>query len=352
MNKRPIISLMAVLLTMTLIACGNNNKQSVESKEPEATSSEQAPSSKPATSSSPKESSSKGPVKSVTDLSISLGNENSKAYITVRGTQSNYTADDFKWAWGLKAEDGTFDDGKSNPADADFTKATFDSNNAFTVKYCLTDIATMRAGVIYTIYGGTPESYGAIQFASNQFGANDGMRKYYLRSDKDNALIFDSIQPVTYSKASVVEVKEADLPEGVTQTGAYLKLGGTNSKNLTMEMVEEWHKAGNIAGDFQRVIGDGYSVHSHADTERFWKIEGNEFYIYLYVGFIAEGEGWMLHLDLVGGSSNAGAGTSVTFNGETPYIIDGAMYKIYSDSNKGGEENYWGCVGVYREVSA
>ena len=39
---------------------------------------------------------------------------------------------------------------------------------------------------------------------------------------------------------------------------------------------------------------------------------------------------------------------AATFNGETTYTIGDAAYKVYADSNKSGEENYWGCLGVYR----
>ena len=128
-------------------------------------------------------------------------------------------------------------------------------------------------------------------------------------------------------------------------------MGGINSKNLTVETLNEYHDAGRIAGDFQRVIGDGYSSHAHDDTERFYKIEENYLYVYLYIGFIQEKEGWMVHLDLVGGSTNAGLSFENTLAGETPYTIDGITYRLYADKNKGNEENYWGCLGVYRDAN-
>ena len=301
--------------------------------------------------SSSKESVSQGPVKKISNVTISLGNDGEKAYITVRGEQSNYTEDDFKWAWGLKDQDsGTFADGKYNPDPEDFKKISFDTSNQFVVKYCLTDITTIKAGTLYRIYGGTPESYGDIGFTSNMFGASDATRKYYLRQDQDNSLTFDSVQPIVYTEASIVNIGEADLPAGVTQTGAYLKVGGANSKNLTVETINAWHEQGNIAGDFQRVIGDGYSLHVHTDTERFWNIENGKVFFYLYCGFIAAEEGWMVHFDLVSGNQNAGLQTQNAINGTESYTIGDATYKIYSDTNKSGEENYWGCLGVYRQA--
>ena len=332
MKKQVIFGV--ALLSMLLTACGGT------------TTSKQKSSSKPTVSTS------KGPVKSVSNLSISLGNENSKAYITVRGTQNNYTADEFKWTWGLKEQNSdTFADGQAIPPSSSFQVVAFDSNNEFTVKYCLTDIANIKAGTLYHIYGGTPETYGYIPFESNMFGASDSRGKYYLRQDENNSLIFEFTQPITYSLASVVEIAEADLPEGVTTAGAYLKVGGVNSKNLTVDTIDSWKAEGKIAGDFQRVIvpeGSAWSQHIHADGERFWKIEGNNVFFYLYCGFIEAGEGWMVHFDLMSGNQTTGLQTSVTFNGETAYTVNGATYKIYSDTNKGGEENYWGCLGVYR----
>ena len=349
MKRLNVLMMLSTLLTISLGACNSTPSESKQEEEPvssQVTTSEKAKSSSKEKSSSVDE----GPKKAVKDLSISLGNQGDKAYITVRGIQENYTADEFKWAWGLKASDGTFVDGKAKPADEDFVKAEFDSNNQFTVKYCLTDIQTMKSGTLYRIYGGTKESYGDIPFASNQFGASDATRKYYLRQDEDNSLVFDSIQPITFTSALVVEIAQADLPEGITNPGAYVKFGGANTKNLTKETIDGWFTAGNIAGNFQRVIGSGYSIHNHTEDELFCKIEGSEVYFYAYVGFIEESEGWMVHFDLVSGNSNAGLQMSATFNGETSYTVGEAKYRVYADKNKGGEENYWGCLGVFREA--
>ena len=343
--KKGFIFVTSALLALGLASCN----APTEGSQPVEASTKST-----AKSSSVAKETSQGPKKELKDMSISLGNDSGKAYITVRGTQSNYTAEEFKWAWGLLNEGtSSFDYGKSKPEDADYQTLTFDANNGFTVKLCLTDITTIKAGSTYRIYGGAPGTYDDIGFESNMFSANDSTRQYYLRVDLNNSLTFDNIQPVTFSEASVVEVATADLPTGVTEAGAYLKFGGNNAKNITVETINSWQTAGNIAGDFQRVIpADSYSLHDHTDAERFWKIEGTKVYFYLYVGFIGEGEGWMLHFDLVSGNKNAGCSTSTKFNGETPYTIGDATYKIYSDSSKSGEENYWGCLGVYREGTA
>ena len=333
MKKRIIFGV--TLLAMLLTACGfnnNNNSQKSESKVSES-------------------SSEQGPKKSIEITSMTLTSSNNKAYVNLTAKQSNYTAEEFKWAWGLMNENGDFVDGKENPADDDFKATTFNASGSFTVKYCLTDIANLKAGTLYRVYGGAPGTYKDLQFPSNNTGASDAKRKYYLRSDKDNSLVFDNIQPLSFTKASVVEVAQADLPSGITNAGAYLKFGGANSKNLTIADLDALRAENNIAGNFQRVIGDlGYDVHNHVDEERFYKIEGNELYFYCYIGFIEPAEGWMVHFDLVSGNNNANLQFDSTINGETQYTVGTAKYRVYADKNKGGEENYWGCLGVYREA--
>ncbi|MBO4703661.1 MAG: hypothetical protein J5617_02385 [Bacilli bacterium] len=341
MKKHLSFGIMTLFLMVTLGACGGKTESAISSSSKTPTSSSKAP------SSSKPSSSSQAPSKGVSSLSISLGNDGDKAYITVRGTQFGYTADDFKWAWGLMNRDSSqFEDGKATPADSDFKKAEFDGSNQFTVKYCLTDIQSIKAGNIYRIYGGTPESYADIPFASNMFGANDATRKYYLRMDLDNSLTFENVQPLTYNSASVVEIAQADLPEGITNAGAYLKFGGPNSKGLTVDTINAWNEAGNIAGDFQRCI-PSWQSHPHVNEERFWKIEDNNVFFYLYCGFIEPEEGWMVHFDLVSGNQGAGLTTSNKINGETTYEVGSEQYKVYSGQGS-DEEHYWDCVGVYR----
>ena len=348
MKKQLSFGMVTLLLVTLLAGCGGKSNEQSSNQNNVNSSTSSVKSSK-----SDKSSSSKGPVKTVSDIQISLGPKDGKAYITVTGVQSNYTAEEFKWAWGLKEQNSSlFADGKATPDASDFKAVSFNSNNYFSVEYCLTDIENIKAGTLYRIYGGTPETYGDIQFASNQFGANDGTRKYYLRMDVDNSLVFENIQPFTYTQASIVEIARADLPAGITQPGAYLKFGGANSKNITTTTLDEWYADNKIAGNFQRVIpADSYLLHDHVSEERFWKIEGKNVFFYLYVGFIEEGEGWMTHFDLVSGNVESGLQTQTTFNGETEYTVGEATFKIYSDTSKSGEENYWGCLGVYRMTS-
>ena len=340
MKKYAFLTLAALSLLIGACSSQNNNNSG------QGSSSATTPTTQ--SSQSSKSSVSQGPKKSINITSISLTNDNSKAYIRVIGTQENYTTEDFKWAWGLRIQNGDFIDGKEYPQESDFTLQTFDENNQFTLRYCLTDIDAMVSGTLYRIYGGTPESYNDIAFPSNNFGASDATRHYYLRSDENNSLVYDSIQPISFTKAEVVEIAEADLPEGIINAGPYIKFGGQNKANLTVEMIDSWREANKIAGNFQRVIGE-YLIHNHIDEELFWKIEEGYVYFYCYIGFIAEGEGWMTHFDLVSGNSGAGLQFESTIKGDTPYVIGDHTYRVYADTSKSGEENYWGCLGIYCE---
>ena len=350
MKIKKLLGLVMVMGSLSIAACNGGNNSSTA--KPNNSNSKTPASSQ--TSSSKSSSTSK----SVSISDISLTNEDGKAYVKVTGTANNYAAGEFKWAWGLKVngDGGAFVDGKETPAAEDYKAAEFDaSSKSFTLKYNLTDI-TLTSGEYYQVYGGTPESYGNIPFTNTNTGARDATRNYYLRTDKDNSIVFDSIQPINFSKAAVVNIPGDELPSGVTEAGPYLKFGGVNEANLTMDTINEWHDAGKIAGNFQRVIG-GYTLHDHVDTERFWKIEGEDVYFYCYIGFIADGEGWQTHFDCVSG--NAGANLqfeSTTFWGdaEHTFVIGGDTYKVYADKNGhgGSEEGFWGCLGVTRNVDA
>ena len=335
MKKRLFPFLSALVLTVSLVACGGTG----------ATSS----SSKKASSSTSKSSSSRAPRKTIQINKVSLFEEDEKAYVKVEGVENNYTAEDFKWAWGMKEQDGDFVDGSITPSADSYKVIAFEEDRSFVAKYCLTDIENLVSGKFYRVYGGTPESFGEIVFENQVQGASDATRAYYIRLDEDNSLVFDAIQPIKYDKASIVEIKEEDLPTGVTATGAYLKFGGKNINGITEEMVKGWNDNNKIAGNFQRVIpANSYTLHNHVNTERFWKFEDDYFYMYLYVGFLEKDEGWMTHFDLISGNNSANVQLTVAIWGEPTYTIGEAEYKIYADTRKSGDENYWGCIGVYR----
>ena len=347
MKLKKLLGVVAVMGTLVISACGGNGSNS--SAKPNPGSSSRRPST----------STSIAPRKSVSIGEISLTNEEGKAYVKVTGTVANYTAAEFKWAWGLKinGDSGAFVDGKESPTAEDYKAAEFDATSkAFTLKYNLTDLE-LTSGAFYQVYGGTPETYANIAFENTAAATRDATRNYYLRTDQQNSIVFDSIQPINFSKASVVNIEADDLPAGVTVAGPYLKFGGVNEANLTMDTIDEWAEAGKIAGNFQRVIGGDYTLHDHVNSERFWKIEGEDVYFYCSIGFIASGEGWQTHFDCVSGNSGANLQfEDTTFWGDADhtYVFGEDTYKVYADKagHGGSEAGFWGCLGVTRNAEA
>lgn len=119
MRKRIIFGMAALLMAMSLSAC-NSTPSGGESKGQE--------SSTPISVDPETE-------KKVEVSNITLSNQDDKAYITVTGKVTNYTNDDFTWAWGLKDQSsGQFHDGKEKPEAADFKKAKISNNNSFTIR--------------------------------------------------------------------------------------------------------------------------------------------------------------------------------------------------------------------------
>lgn len=344
MKTKKILGVALLLGTLMLSACGGDKSGSTA--KPASSGSGKNPTSQ---SSSPKPST-PSTAKSVSITEMKLANVEGKVYVVVKGTEANYKADDFKWAWGLRTngDAGEFIDGKETPEAADYKAATFDeATKAFEVKYCLTDL-TLTSGAYYQVYGGTPETYANIAFEDANTTARDQTRSYYLRTDQNNSIVFDAVQPISFTKAAVVDIAAADLPTGITNAGAYLKFGGANAANLTVEAIDAWVADNKVAGNFQRVIGGGYQLHNHTAEERFYKIEGDDIFFYFYIGFMADAEGWMTHFDCVNGNSGANLQMDATFWGDADHttVIGENTYRVYADKTKTGEENFWSCLGV------
>lgn len=346
MKTKKILGVALLLGTMMLTACGGGNNSSSGGKA--SSGGNKTSQNTQSTQSSPKPST-PSTAKSVSITEMKLANVEGKVYVVVKGTEANYKAEEFKWAWGLKTngDSGEFIDGKETPEAADYKAATFDATTkAFEVKYCLTDL-TLTSGAYYQVYGGTPETYANIAFEDANTTARDQTRSYYLRTDQNNSIVFDAVQPISFTKAAVVDLAAADLPTGITNAGPYLKFGGANAANLTIADIDAWVADNKVAGNFQRVIG-GYQLHNHTAEERFYKIEGSDIFFYCYIGFIADGEGWMTHFDCVNGNSGANLQMDATFWGDADHtkVIGENTYRVYADKTKTGEENFWSCLGV------
>ena len=350
MKTKKMLGVALLLGAMMLTACGGGDKSSQSNK------SSGGNKSNPTSQSSSPKPSTPSTAKSISITGVTLANDGGKVYLTVNGTEANYKAEDFKWAWGIKVngDSGEFVVGKETPEAADYAAATFDATaKTFAMKLCLTDAADLQPGTFYQIYGGTPEAYENIELPET-LDARDQTRHYYIRTDQANSLHFDSVQPISFTKAAVVNVAAADLPTGVTNEGPYLKFGGANSANLTVEAIDQWVADNKVNGNFQRVIGGGYTLHNHTAEERFYKIEGNDVYFYCYIGFIENEEGWQTHFDCVSGQAGANLQMDATFWGdaEHTFVIGEDTYRVYADKTKGTEAEFWGCLGVTRNDEA
>lgn len=225
-----------------------------------------------------------------------------KVYIKASGTQTGYTASNFVWVWGIltggnqqgqgqggetELTDDAFIYGKAAPTAADGTVVAFDANKAFTAELCLTTVIggiTDFKPALYTIYGGTVDTYAAIVPTDAQSTASDTDYKYYVRDDQF-CIAIDKIPDVAFETATVSV--PTGLAAGKTE-GIYVKIGGTVKAGVNIADLE-------VAADFQR-IGQ-YSKHNiDNETEFYWTTEGNKAYMNLYIGFMEAGEQWMTHL--------------------------------------------------------
>lgn len=268
-----------------------------------------------------------------------------KVYLKIAGTQENHSAAEFKWAWGLAAngQEGAveFVYGKATPEAADFAALTFDASNAFTAELCLSDIAALSSGT-FTVYGGTPDTYRAINPIDENSSAKDGSFKYYIRTDL-NQICLDEL-PVVALEEAVVYNPGADLPTG-KQAGVYVKIGGAVKAGVNVDELT-------VKADFQRVA-PGYSKHPNGgnfpENEMFWTKDtaNGKAYINLYVGFMAVGEKWMTHLGF-NTNNNPNCFMANDINDVEYKFGDDEINKVYTVNAKeseGQQGTYYGCLG-------
>ena len=376
-----------LLLALALGACQQGEKSSAPASSGKSASSQQsapASSQQSTPSSTPSGDSSQQPggdtsqqpggdEKGVTISSLVFEKKNdNKVYIKASGTQSGYTATDFLWAWGIltggnqqgqgqgsELTDDSFIYGKAAPAAADCTVVAFNANKEFTAELCLTDVI---AGVqdfspaLYTIYGGTPDTYAAITPTDASSKAQDTDYKYYVRDDQF-CIAIDKIPDVAFETAVLYKPSASELPSGKT-AGIYVKIGGDVKSGVNIADLE-------MSADFQRVLLDGseqgaYQKHNiDNETEFFWTTEGNKAYVNLYVGFMAAGEAWMTHLGFnVPETTTWWGGTEknipncymandildVVYN----FASDGLKMTVHAQESagqSGGAAAYYGCLG-------
>ena len=287
--------------------------------------------------------------------------DDNKVYLKIEGTQANHSADEFKWAWGLASGSGqniSFIFGKAEPEADDYVASTFNENNEFAVELNLSDIDELVVGQ-YTIYGGTPDTYGAISPLDADSSAEDDNFKYYINEQSQFGrtsyqFVVDAL-PVIDFETAVVYNPGDDLPDG-KQEGIYVKIGGAVKAGTVLEELT-------VKASFQRVSGNqggmggnttypssGWNQPAPAfpEDEMFWTEdrENNKAYINLYIGFMNVNEKWMTRL----GFNTADNPNCYMINDieDVEYrFADEEINKVYTVNAKASEldGDYQGCLG-------
>ena len=346
MKKRNFLMMAAVMLAMTLTACGGKpaeeskpvesqpeQSQPVESQpagseEASQPASSQQEQSQPA-SSKPAESSQQGggqsseapATKAVAITEVGLAAKESKVYLQLSGTAENYTAAEFKWALALQhagaagAGDGgtTFVLGTTAEfVDADYTlPATLNPDGTFLFEYNLSDVPSMEAGLL-TIHAGVKGLAENLAVGTENNGATlkDGSFRFYIRADvnSQNTIAVDELPPVAFTEASVV----------MDESGkAWGKIGGLAGEGVTQAMLDsydsfvQFQQVGGSwtntrrykAGTYTITVGGGWGQQSHEEElvvdedQYYWKLEGTKAYLYADISFFAAGSNYNTHLN-------------------------------------------------------
>ena len=327
MKKRNFLMMAAVMLAMTLTACGGKpadeskpvesqpeQSQPVESQPEESKPVESQPveSSKPVesqpassqpvesqpASSQPAESSEPAaPVKAVTVSSVNLVAKESKVYLQLEGTAAEYTAAEFVWALALQHA-GSASSGDASEefilgttaefVDADYTlPATLNPDGSFLFEYSLSDIAAIGPG-LFTIHARAKglAANVAVGTVNNGATVKDGANRYYIRADVNsrNTIAVDALPPVEITEVSIVTD---------TETGKiYAKIGGEASASITQEVLDgydtfiQFQLIGVWTNTRLTKVGGDGDYHFH------WKKEGTKAFLYADVSFFEGSADW------------------------------------------------------------
>ena len=407
MKKQKLFAMMTVILAMGLAACGGKTSSkesekpssaeptpssqvtpSSSSEAPKPSSSSSAPqssqstpqpsssSSAPASSSSQPASSSSEvtppePVKAVTVSSVNLVAKESKVYLQLVGTATEYTAAEFKWALALQhagaagAGDAatTFVLGTTAEfVDEDYKlPATLNDDGSFLFEYNVSDIAGMEAGLL-TIHAGVKglSENLAVGTVNNGATLKDGTFRFYIRADvnSQNTLAVDELPPVTITEASIVMDDNGK---------AWAKIGGEADESITQDVLNsfdsfvQFQQVGGSWTNTRRYKAGTYTVTvSHGwgqptteeelvveEDQFYWKKEGTKAYLYADVSFFAANNNYNTHL-------NARHPTQADLKMETAldekYTMTNAEGKqlevnIVAVPGASAQEDFWGNLG-------
>ena len=398
-RKTVLISLATFgLLLSGLVGCGKTPASSDESKKPEESSQKSEESSQegskessplpasssdapvsssvaPVSSSEAPVSSSEGPISSSEEnpplpatmnvSALEFTNQADDVMLVLKGSFANVPdASSFKAAFGLaitnqggqggQGSGVSFIYGKEKPAGADFEEYNYLAGEGkqfevnINLSAAISTIVDFAPGV-FAVYFGTEDTYARVNPVDPSQAASDKNYNFYIRDDQ-NAIAIDLIPDVDLAEVIVYKPSAEELPEGKT-AGLYAKIGGKVKEGITDITAKS------IDADFQRM--NPYTVRAVEANECFWTVEGENAYANLYVGFMAVGERWMVHMGFDcpeqqnpwGGSSKNIPNCYISTKIEDEEYNFAEEYKAYTvHANKaagqaGGDAEYYGCLG-------
>ena len=357
MKNRKFLLMVAMLLGLSLSACGGSKPSAEPSKAPESVAPSVEPSVAPSSeapkpsseapkpsSEAPKPSSqapqpsSEAPAgKAVTVTSVNLVAKESKVYLQLVGDAQNYTAAEFKWALALQHA-GAADSGDASEefvlgtsaefVDADYKlDATLNDDGSYLFEYNLSDIEGIGPGLL-TIHAGVKgltENL-AVGTVNNAATLKDSANRYYIRADVNsrNTIAIDALPPVALEEASIVTDENGVI---------WAKIGGAAAGSITQEVLDGYDSF----IQFQSTITWGNTKRSKADGQYYWKLEGAKAYIYADISFFTgsfdnESSGRTTHYDHNAYNTHL----NVTANSQADCKMDAAINEHYVVKNAAG----------------
>ncbi len=338
-----------------LAACGGESAPASGEKTPADTSQKSGTktSGKSATSKTSKSQTSRtsaAPRPSASLSSVDVVAKENKLYLQLKGSFANVEAANLKFALGLLeynsgSEEANWLVGKETPAEADYNLTATIAEKNWTLDYCVSDIANVKAG-IYNIYFGAASNlieYAALgaDFAEVS-GAKAGLFRGYTRSDQNVgstlSLCLDELPPIALTEAKVVYEGEK----------LYAMIGGETTKTL-----EELNAYDSFL-NFQNT--NGYSntrVQKMVDEP----VEGTYYYTYVVdgakayikadVSFFTAGGNYNTHLNI---TKNTQANCKLDVSVDQNYDFEALNLRVnvFCDTTKGqadGADYFWGNLG-------
>ena len=342
-----------------LAACGGESAPASGEKTPDASpQSGSKASTKSATSKTSKSQTSRtsaAPRPSASLSSVDVVAKESKLYLQFKGSFANVEAANLKFALGLLeynsgSEEANWLVGKETPAEADYNLTATIAEKNWTLDYCVSDIANVKAG-IYNIYFGAASNlieYAALgsDFAEVN-GAKAGLFRGYTRSDQNVgstlSLCLDELPPISLTEAKVVLEGEK----------LYAMIGGETTKTL------DELKAYNSFLNFQNTNGWSNTriqkmVEEPVEGTYYYDyvIENNKAYIKADVSFFTAGGNYNTHLNI---TENTQANCKLDVSVDQNYDFESLNLRVnvFCDITKGqgdGQDYFWGNLGF--KVSA